>query len=90
MHKYTRLGGVEALSSREVLEIRCSEITSVAIYRAVLATWLTEYHTQFLAVHVAFAKPADIKFPRENTRTAGVVTDGELRRQQNVLIYRLT
>ena len=33
---------------------------------AVYTTWLTEYCIQFLAVYVyAFAKPADIKFPRE-------------------------
>ena len=30
--------------------------------RVIIATWLAGYCFQFLAVHIAFAKPADIKF----------------------------
>ena len=52
--------------------------------RAIVAvyTWFAEYCIKFLAVHAAFAKPADIKFPREKVlwlteQHAGGVTDGE-------------
>ena len=48
-------GGLGACSPRKILEIRCSEIPSEAIWdktRAVVATWLAEYCIQFLAVHI--------------------------------------
>ena len=67
MAKPGRLGGLGACSPMKTLEIRCSKIASEAILgqrqSRIVATWLTEYCTQFL-----FAKPADFEFPREKVQ----------------------
>ena len=49
---------------QEILEIRCSEIASGAIFGQ-KQSHSSYYFIQFLAVLHAFAKPADFKFPRE-------------------------
>ena len=46
------------------LEIRCSEVASGAIFGQKQSR-SSYYFIQFLAVLHAFAKPADLKFPRE-------------------------
>ena len=56
--------GVWGDTPQEILEIRCSEITSGAIFGQ-KESRSSYYFIQFLAVLHAFAKPVDFKFPRE-------------------------
>ena len=59
------MGG--ACFPRNCLEIRCSEIALRPFWdrsRAMIATWLEVYCIQFWLSIFAFAKPADIEFPR--------------------------
>ena len=60
-----RLGGLGACSPRKFLEIRCSEIASEAILRAVILYklhGLRSIASSFGLSIYAFAKLADIKF----------------------------
>ena len=61
------LGDGGACFPRKCLEIRCSEIALRPFWdrsRAMIATWLEVYCIQFWLSIFAFAKPADIEFPR--------------------------
>ena len=61
------------------LEIRCSEIASKVGAVAELYNYSSQnIASTFWLFICAHAKPVDIKFPQENSRTAGVVTDGEI------------
>ena len=62
--QHGRLGGSGGMLPQEILEIRCSEIASGAIFGQKQSR-SSYYFIQFLAVLHAFAKPADFKFPRE-------------------------
>ena len=84
MHKHARLGGVGTCFPRKILEMRCSEIASEAIWdktRAVVATWLMKYCIQFLPVHICICyKPADFEFPREKVLRLGEQQVGDITR----------